>query len=193
MDSRLLRGGCISLSQRRDLITNARLVRFRCAPLQVRRVVTLWVLPFPHVSVIYRDLKPENILLKDAKSLHVKIIDFGTSSFCAAGQLLEQEFGTPYYVAPEVLQKAYGCRADVWSSGVIMYILLCGYPPFGGKTDNKILQRVTAGALLSAQGLYWCASVDRLSPSLSDGLHGAAFTRTGTTWPRRARHYTACH
>jgi calcium-dependent protein kinase len=97
--------------------------------------------------LLCRDLKPENILLKDKTSLHVKIIDFGNSCFCADGQRLSQQFGTPYYVAPEVLGKSYGTQIDVWSSGIIMYILLCGYPPFQGKTDDVILQKVLAGAL----------------------------------------------
>ena len=81
------------------------------------------------------------------------MIDFGTSDFCLAGQHLSQKFGTPYYVAPEVLKKDYDKSADIWSSGVIMYILLCGYPPFGGKTDAKILQRVEKGesGMLSGQ------------------------------------------
>jgi len=105
--------------------------------------------------IIHRDLKPENILLSDkVPNATLKVIDFGTSDFCLDGQRLSQKFGTPYYVAPEVLRKDYDRSADIWSSGVIMYILLCGYPPFGGKTDAKILQRVQAG-VFSFEGREW--------------------------------------
>lgn len=91
-------------------------------------------------------LQPENILLSDkSAAAALKVIDFGTSDFCLPGDFLQHKFGTPYYVAPEVLKKHYDKSADVWSAGVIMYILLCGYPPFGGKTDAKILQRVEKG------------------------------------------------
>eukprot|EP00798_Chlamydomonas_sp_ICE-L_P021962 gene21962-29013_t len=97
-------------------------------------------------DIIHRDLKPENILLSDKlPTATLKVIDFGTSDFCKSGQRLQQKFGTPYYVAPEVLKKDYNKQADIWSAGVIMYILLCGFPPFGGKTDAKVLQRVQAG------------------------------------------------
>ncbi|KAL6763509.1 kinase-like domain-containing protein [Haematococcus lacustris] len=106
-------------------------------------------------NIIHRDLKPENILLSDkSPTAAIKVIDFGTSDFCAPGQRLSQKFGTPYYVAPEVLRKDYNTSADIWSAGVIMYILLCGYPPFGGKTDAKILQRVQAG-VFSFEGREW--------------------------------------
>lgn len=106
-------------------------------------------------NIIHRDLKPENILLTDKTPNGVlKVIDFGTSDFCVDGQRLQQKFGTPYYVAPEVLRKDYDKSADIWSAGVIMYILLCGYPPFGGKTDSKILQRVQAG-IYSFDGREW--------------------------------------
>lgn len=115
------------------------------------------VIRFAHSkNIIHRDLKPENILLSDATpNAILKVIDFGTSDFCLDGHHLTQKFGTPYYVAPEVLKKHYDKSADIWSAGVILYILLCGYPPFGGKTDARILARVQAGELGVRWGWGW--------------------------------------
>lgn len=58
---------------------------------------------------------------------------------------MSQKFGTPYYIAPEVLKKNYDQKCDLWSCGVILYILLCGYPPFNGASDKQIIQAVLLG------------------------------------------------
>jgi calcium-dependent protein kinase len=97
-------------------------------------------------NIVHRDLKPENLLL-DSKCSNpvIKVIDFGTSQFFDPSQKLKQKYGTPYYIAPEVLNKNYNEKCDVWSMGVILYILLCGHPPFAGNSDLEILQKVQKG------------------------------------------------
>merc|ERR1739848_164662 len=76
----------------------------------------------------------------------LKIIDFGLSCKFEASQVLSTKAGTPYYVAPQVLAGKYDHLSDVWSCGVIMYVLLCGYPPFFGETDSEVLSKVRLGA-----------------------------------------------
>jgi len=99
--------------------------------------------------VCHRDLKPENFLFltKDPieKSL-LKIIDFGLSCKFDKGQVLTTKAGTPYYVAPQVLSGKYDHMSDIWSLGVITYVMLCGYPPFFGDTDAEVLAKVRSGA-----------------------------------------------
>lgn len=95
-------------------------------------------------KIIHRDLKPENIVFEKLgkNELNLKIIDFGTSRKIHKNEKLHVKMGTPYYIAPEVLDKNYDEKCDVWSLGVITYILFCGYPPFNGSTDEKIMTRI---------------------------------------------------
>lgn len=58
---------------------------------------------------------------------------------------MHKRFGTPYYIAPEVLKKSYSAKCDVWSIGVMTYIMICGYPPFNAKDDSKIMEKVKLG------------------------------------------------
>ncbi|CAD8176142.1 unnamed protein product [Paramecium octaurelia] len=96
-------------------------------------------------KVVHRDLKPENIIFENKKpNSNLKIIDFGTSRKMETNQNLTKRLGTPYYIAPEVLKRNYNEKCDVWSCGVILYIMLCGYPPFGGQ-DQEILQNIELG------------------------------------------------
>ncbi|KAJ0020845.1 hypothetical protein Pint_30835 [Pistacia integerrima] len=83
------------------------------------------------MGVIHRDLKPENFLLlnKDEDS-PLKATDFGLSVFYKPGEVFKDIVGSAYYIAPEVLKRKYGPEADIWSVGVMLYILLCGVPPF---------------------------------------------------------------
>ena len=87
-------------------------------------------------NICHRDLKPENCLLnKNMEDPKVTIIDFGTSTYFVKGKKMNEKFGTPYYIAPEVLKFNYDHKCDLWSIGVILFILLCGYPPFNGSDD----------------------------------------------------------
>ncbi|KAI3765617.1 hypothetical protein L2E82_15656 [Cichorium intybus] len=92
---------------------------------------------------MHRDLKPENFLLVNRDDdFSLKAIDFGLSVFFKPGQIFKDVVGSPYYVAPEVLKKNYGPEADVWTAGVILYILLSGVPPFWAETQQGIFDAV---------------------------------------------------
>jgi len=100
------------------------------------------------MNVIHRDLKPENFLLTSKKPNGIlKATDFGLSRFFKEGQVLNDIVGSPFYVAPEVLRRQYGKEADIWSCGVILYILLCGWPPFHGETTQKIFKNIMSKPL----------------------------------------------
>ncbi|KAK4377798.1 hypothetical protein RND71_004094 [Anisodus tanguticus] len=95
------------------------------------------------LGVLHLDLKPENFLFVNEKEdSPLKIIDFGLSMFFKPGQIFSDIVGSPYYVAPEVLLKRYGQEADIWSAGVIIYILLTGVPPFWGESEQEIFDEV---------------------------------------------------
>jgi calcium-dependent protein kinase len=96
-------------------------------------------------NIVHRDLKPENILLDTKKQNIIKIIDWGTARFFEKNKKMNRISGTPYYIAPEVLFEKYDEKCDVWSCGVIMYILLCGYPPFNAENDNEIMNKIKIG------------------------------------------------
>lgn len=98
-------------------------------------------------GIAHRDIKPENILFesKDADS-PIKVIDFGLARKHMYGEPpMSTLLGTPYYIAPEVLRKRYTKSCDLWSVGVIAYILLCGYPPFNGGDNNETHRSVLQG------------------------------------------------
>jgi serine/threonine protein kinase len=99
-------------------------------------------------GIAHRDIKPENILFDTADDdSPVRIIDFGLSSRHDpdTDAPMSSLVGTPYYIAPEVLLGRYDRRCDLWSVGVIAYVLLCGYPPFGGATDRQTHESVLRG------------------------------------------------
>jgi calcium-dependent protein kinase len=77
-------------------------------------------------------MKPENLLLVSPDTWELKVIDFGASQAFDDRQKMNRALGTALYVAPEVLKKSYDEKCDIWSIGVILYLILCGYPPFHG-------------------------------------------------------------
>ncbi|GJW80437.1 calcium-dependent protein kinase 7-like protein [Tanacetum coccineum] len=94
-------------------------------------------------GVMHRDLKPENFLYENKKeTAALKAIDFGLSVFFKPGERFNEIVGSPYYMAPEVLKRNYGPEVDVWSAGVILYILLCGVPPFWAETEQGVAQAI---------------------------------------------------
>lgn len=100
------------------------------------------------LGVMHRDLKPENFLfLSSDEEAALKTTDFGLSVFYKPGEMISDVVGSPYYVAPEVLLKHYGPEADVWSAGVILYILLSGVPPFWAETEVGIFRQILRGKL----------------------------------------------
>jgi calcium-dependent protein kinase len=96
-------------------------------------------------------LKPENLMLETKDGYDVKVIDFGLSRFFTADKKLYQRCGTPYYIAPEVLKKKYDEKCDIWSIGVILHVLLCGSPPFVGRTDEQIFEQIQLGYVKFSQ------------------------------------------
>jgi len=118
----------------------------------------LSALNFMHAKgVAHRDLKPENMLLTTkGKDAEVKITDFGLSKFFdEQTTVMKTPCGTPGYIAPEVLHmKGYDKQCDVWSLGVIVYILLCGFPPFYAENDAQLFEKIKAGKFEFLQP-YW--------------------------------------
>ena len=106
-------------------------------------------------GICHRDLKPDNIIfLNKEPDSPIKIVDFGLSKIFGEikpimkGNKIEKNImslrvGTAYYMAPEVIQGNYDNKCDIWSCGVILYILLCGYPPFDGDNENDIIKAIT--------------------------------------------------
>eukprot|EP00826_Nyctotherus_ovalis_P034848 TRINITY_DN2938_c0_g7_i3.p1 TRINITY_DN2938_c0_g7~~TRINITY_DN2938_c0_g7_i3.p1 ORF type:complete len:229 (-),score=75.19 TRINITY_DN2938_c0_g7_i3:371-1057(-) len=123
-------------------------------------------------KIVHRDLKPENVLLDSSSpgKIQVKVIDFGTAQVFSSKRKLRATTGTAYYIAPEVLMKNYNEKCDIWSCGVILYIMLSGTPPFNGKTDDEIIKAVKStkfsyySSLPSHLGHIW----KDISPSAKD-------------------------
>jgi len=117
-------------------------------------------------GIAHRDLKPENLLMTDdTPDAECKITDFGLSkAFDEHSQVMQTPCGTPGYIAPEVLlMKGYDKQCDVWSLGVIVYILLCGFPPFYADNDAQLFEKIKKGEYEFLRP-YW----DPISDSAKD-------------------------
>lgn len=97
-------------------------------------------------NIVHRDLKPENILLEETGDIsNLKLIDFGASAYFQKNHQMKTILGTAYYISPEVLNGNYTEKCDLWSCGVIVFILLSGHPPFDGRNDTEIIEHVQKG------------------------------------------------
>ena len=97
------------------------------------------------IKVVHRDIKPENLLLDNKNN--IKIVDFGLSNSYPKNELLTTACGSPCYAAPEMIngERYYGLKADIWSSGIVLYAMLCGYLPFEESDNEKLYKKITEG------------------------------------------------
>ncbi|GER41909.1 calcium-dependent protein kinase [Striga asiatica] len=117
-----------------------------CAAASLLRTIVQIVHTCHSMGVIHRDLKPENfLLLSKAEDAPLKATDFGLSVFYKQGEHFKDIVGSAYYIAPEVLKRNYGPEVDIWSVGVMLYILLSGVPPFWAESETGIFNAILRG------------------------------------------------
>ena len=94
------------------------------------------------IGICHRDLKPENLLLDDQNN--IKIVDFGLSNVYKEGETLKTACGSPCYAAPEMIagKRYQGLNSDIWSSGIILYAMTCGYLPFEDPNTSKLYKKI---------------------------------------------------
>ncbi|XP_047321759.1 calcium-dependent protein kinase 26 [Impatiens glandulifera] len=153
---------------------------------QLTKIIAGVVQACHSLGVMHRDLKPENFLLVNRDDdFNLKAIDFGLSVFFKPGQVFKDVVGSPYYVAPEVLLKHYGPEADVWTAGVILYILLSGVPPFWAETQQGIFDAVLKGHI-DFESDPW----PLISESAKDLIRGTLCSKPSQ---RLTAHQVLCH
>eukprot|EP00164_Ancoracysta_twista_P001566 GFYU01002052.1.p1 GENE.GFYU01002052.1~~GFYU01002052.1.p1 ORF type:complete len:257 (-),score=47.28 GFYU01002052.1:317-985(-) len=142
----LLRGG--------DVASKLEVGAFTEAEAQTLMKQLLTSLSYVHsCGYVHRDVKPENIVLKAPGSLEAQLVDFGACRRLKTDELATEIIGSPDYIAPELLKTAkgvapgYGKEVDIWSAGVILYSLVCGFQPFYGDTTKAMFQQILKGEI----------------------------------------------
>jgi calcium-dependent protein kinase len=105
--------------------------------------------------VAHRDIKPENIMFMNKHSLRVKIVDFGTAQKVNPTLYMTEPFGSPYYMAPEVIRGCYTSKCDIWSVGVILHIMIIGTPPFMHDDNKKLLLMIKTATQIGFENRLW--------------------------------------
>lgn len=116
----------------------------------------LSALAYLHENLIaHRDIKPENILFEETPlSPSIKLIDFGIATKFFPGSFLKEAAGTVYYISPEVISEKYTEKCDMWSCGVLTYMILCGEPPFDGDSDMDIVKSIQTQSIIFNQPIW---------------------------------------
>jgi len=120
--------------------------------------------------ICHRDLKPENLIFvknKPPEQTPMKLIDFGLAEHVPEGKHLKEQKGSLYYMAPEVLRRRYGIEIDVWTCGIIMFIMLSGYPPFYGDDDDSTYMAIQKDPLTFRPD-YWAQRPDDQGGPISE-------------------------
>eukprot|EP00270_Netrium_digitus_P021217 TRINITY_DN896_c0_g1_i2.p1 TRINITY_DN896_c0_g1~~TRINITY_DN896_c0_g1_i2.p1 ORF type:complete len:340 (-),score=23.33 TRINITY_DN896_c0_g1_i2:737-1756(-) len=161
----LCRGG--DLNQK--LLTQGKLSEERAR--EYFRSIFEVILRFHQLGIIHRDIKPENfLLLDDSPSSSIKAIDFGLSVFHQPGQSHSDIAGSLLFMPPEVLAKSYGPECDIWSAGAMLYMLLCGRPPFKGESVLHSI-KATRYSELQFHGEEWAFVSDEGRDLIRQLLH----------------------
>mmetsp|Transcript_30305 Transcript_30305/g.80264 ORF Transcript_30305/g.80264 Transcript_30305/m.80264 type:complete len:253 (+) Transcript_30305:404-1162(+) len=147
------------------------------------------------IGITHRDLKPENLLYAsndpDSPDYNtIKVADFGLAKFVTENSVMKTTCGTPGYVAPEVLDpylpftNGYGPEVDLWSMGVVLYIMLCGFPPFYDDSTAVLFKQVTLGVNIRNQSHFLCSRFAKESTHSLPRI-GMKFLRARRTLCRR--------
>jgi calcium-dependent protein kinase len=101
-------------------------------------------LNYMHLNkIVHRDIKPENVLIENLVNLEIKLTDFGFATYFDQKNELNEVLGSPLYMPPEIVShKSYDSKVDIWSAGIMTYVLLIGKPPFLGKTKSEVYSAI---------------------------------------------------